>query len=291
MPHPNGPFSKNDWAGDERLMLITSLGNSRIKLIRKLKDRKTRQEEGVFLVEGLRLVTEAVQLKRKVLTIVFSRELLKSDKGLSLVDQQSKEGVEVLEVNGAVFESIASKENPQGIIAILNQVFVPLSGISMVENDLYVALEAVADPGNLGTILRTSDAVGAKGVILLDQSTDPYDPTSIRASMGAVLSQKLIKTTYQEFLNWKRAQDVPVVGTWDSGAVDYQAYHYPGRMVLLMGSERQGMSEPYKALCDAIVKVPMVGRSDSLNLAVATGVCLYEIYNQKRIPQPERGKK
>jgi TrmH family RNA methyltransferase len=272
-------------------MLITSLGNSRIKLIRKLKDRKTRQEEGVFLVEGLRLVTEAVQLKRKILTIVFSRELLKSDKGLSLVDQQSKEGVEVLEVNGAVFESIASKENPQGIIAILNQVFVPLSGLSMMENDLYVALEAVADPGNLGTILRTSDAVGAKGVILLDQSTDPYDPTSIRASMGAVFSQKLIKTTYQEFLNWKIAQDVPVVGTWDSGAVDYQAYHYPGRMVLLMGSERQGMSEPYKALCDAIVKVPMVGRSDSLNLAVATGVCLYEIYNQKRIPQPERGKK
>ena len=146
----------------------------------------------------------------------------------------------------------------------------------------WVALDSVADPGNLGTILRTHDAVGGQGVILLDQSTDPYDPSAMRASMGALFTQTLVKASFHEFADWKRQQASHVVGTSDKASTDYHAYQYPPSLVLLMGSERQGLQQQHLALCDEVVSIPMLGKSDSLNLAVAAAVVLYEILNQRR---------
>jgi RNA methyltransferase, TrmH family len=140
----------------------------------------------------------------------------------------------------------------------------------------------VADPGNLGTILRTNDAVGGRGVVLLDHSTDPYDPTAARASIGALFSQRLVKAGLDEFAEWKHRQSVPLVGTSGAAQADYQDYRYPQALVVLMGSEREGLDEKHLRLCDQVVRIPMVGRSDSLNLAVATAVVLYEVFNQKR---------
>ncbi|HTX78633.1 MAG TPA: RNA methyltransferase, partial [Longilinea sp.] len=148
------------------------------------------------------------------------------------------------------------------------------------DGDLYIALDAVQDPGNLGTILRTGDAVGGKGVILLDHSTDPFDPATVRGSMGAIFSQNLIKATLDEFGDWKKRNHCKVIGTSGAAEYNYHQYRFSTPMVLLMGSERQGLTENHIALCDDVVKIPMVGRSDSLNLAVATAVVLYEIFNQ-----------
>ena len=162
----------------------------------------------------------------------------------------------------------------------LEEIDFPLrSGVS---SSTWVALDSVADPGNLGTIMRTHDAVGGEGIILLDQSTDPYDPSAARASMGALFTQSLVKASFAQFREWKQQVGVPVIGTSDAAAVDYTAYRYPARMVLLMGSERQGLQDHHLALCDEVVSIPMAGRSDSLNLAVATAVVLYEIFNQRR---------
>ena len=147
---------------------------------------------------------------------------------------------------------------------------------------LWIALDSVADPGNLGTILRTSDAVGGKGIVLLDHSTDPYDPTAIRASMGAVFSQQLVRASLAEFARWKQHTPCAVIGTSDKAASDYQAVRYPAPLIVLMGSERQGLQEAHYQLCDDVVRIPMMGRSDSLNLAVATAVVLYEVFNQRR---------
>ncbi|HEX2979947.1 MAG TPA: RNA methyltransferase [Anaerolineaceae bacterium] len=146
----------------------------------------------------------------------------------------------------------------------------------------WVALDSVADPGNLGTILRTNDAVGGAGVILLDHSTDPYDVTAVRASMGAVFSQRLVRASLSEFAAWKQRHSVAVIGTSDAAKMDYHQTHYPSPMVLLMGSEREGLTPQHIAICDLMVAIPMVGRSDSLNLAVATAVVLYEMFNQGR---------
>jgi len=143
-------------------------------------------------------------------------------------------------------------------------------------------LDEVQDPGNLGTILRTSDAVGAQGIILLNHSTDPFDPAVVRASMGAIFSQIIVKSTFEEFSEWKTINQIPVVGTSGKADNEYRALNYPFPMVLLMGSERQGLSKEHYRICDEVVSIPMVGKSDSLNLAIATGVILYEIFYQKR---------
>jgi TrmH family RNA methyltransferase len=271
--------------------MITSLSNERIKTIRKLQDRKSRQESGLFYIEGLRIVAEALEQaaagRAKVDTLVVAPDLLKSSFGQQLVTEQRELGVPVLEVSSEVFERISLKEGPQGIAAVMQQQWQSVEETRLkvgqaLASHTWVALDSVADPGNLGTILRTHDAVGGQGVILLDQTTDPYDPSAVRGSMGALFTQALVRASFSEFARWKRQHGYPVVGTSDKAEMDYHQYRYPPELVLLMGSERQGLQEHHLALCDAVVSIPMLGKSDSLNLAVATAVVLYEILNQRR---------
>jgi RNA methyltransferase, TrmH family len=262
---------------------ITSTSNSRVKWMRKLvRDRKERQESGLFYIEGLRIVTEAVQMGAQIETLLVCLDLLESAHGRAMVAEQRSRGVPVLSVSADVFKSISLKDGPQGIAAFARQKWLPLDDLDVSGESWWVALDAVADPGNLGTIMRTNDAVGGQGIILLDHTTDPYDPTALRASMGAVFSQQIVRASFDEFARWKLANNMPLTGASGGGAADYQAVTYPKPMVLLMGSERQGLLEHHKNLCDAMVRIPMVGRSDSLNLAVATAVILYEIFNQQR---------
>jgi TrmH family RNA methyltransferase len=271
--------------------MITSLANERIRAIRKLQDRKTRQESGLFTIEGLRIVAEALEQAKagrvKVETLVVAPELLKSAFGRDLVAEQASSGVPILEVSGEVFERISLKEGPQGLVAVVRQRWLPLQEARLevdqaLASNTWVALDAIADPGNLGTILRTHDAVRGKGVILLDQSTDPFDPSAVRGSMGAVFTQSLVRASFDEFAAWKRRCGYPLIGTSDKATVDYHNHSYPPSFVLLMGSERQGLQQHHLALCDEVVRIPMLGKSDSLNLAVATAIVLYEILNQRR---------
>jgi TrmH family RNA methyltransferase len=146
----------------------------------------------------------------------------------------------------------------------------------------WVVLDGPQDPGNLGTIARTSDAVGAPGLILLGESADPYDPTALRASMGTMFSQHLVRASRPDFASWKRRQALTVVGTSGTAPTEYRSVEYRPPLLLLMGSERLGLSAEQQALCDLMVRIPMVGRSDSLNLAVATGLLLYEVFHQQR---------
>lgn len=262
--------------------MITSVSNEQIKQIRKLRDRKERQERGLFYIEGLRIVTEAVQQKAGIQTIIYAPELLSSAVGQEVVAQCRADQVPLLEVSAPVFQALALKDHPQGLAAVVRQAYGTLPEIVLQKGDLWVALDSVADPGNLGTIIRTADAVGAGGVILLDQSTDVYDPTALRASMGAIFTQKHVRASFAEFAAWVKAGNYGVVGTSDKAETDYHAYPYPDPLVLLMGSERQGLQAQHIELCQGLVSIPMLGRSDSLNLAVATGITLYEIYNRRR---------
>lgn len=262
--------------------MITSSANQAVKQIRKLHERKERQQTNLFFIEGLRIVGEAFERGWDVETLIIAPELLSSLFGQQLVQKFQSTGQNPLEVSADVFRSISAKDGPQGIGAVVRQQWFPLEQISLQENQLWVALDSIQDPGNLGTILRTLDAAGSQGVILLDQSTDPYDPSAVRGSMGAIFSQKLVKTSAKKFAEWKRFEGIPVVGTSDKAAGDYHLSVYPSRLVLLMGSERQGLQEHHMAMCDQVVRIPMVGHSDSLNLAIATALVVYEVYNHWR---------
>jgi TrmH family RNA methyltransferase len=263
-------------------MLITSASNPKIKAIRKLRERKERQQSGLFYIEGLRIVAEAVDEKAAFDTILAAPELLTSEFGQQLLAEQKKLGAPVMEVSADVFKSLALKDGPQGLAAVVQQTWHPLEQITLRSGHTWVVLDEVADPGNLGTIMRAHDATGGDGIILLDHSTDPYDPGCIRGSMGAVFTQKLVKASFAEFAAWKKRSDGFLVGTSDKAKQNYHTTHYPEKVLLLMGSERHGLQEHHIQLCDQLVSIPMVGKSDSLNLAVATAVVLYEVFNQRQ---------
>ena len=263
-------------------MIITSFANQKVKGIRKLEQKKFRQETGLFFIEGLRTVGEAVQVCAPIDSLVISPELLVSEFGQSLLNHPNVAEVGRIQISREVYESIAHKDGPQGIGALVHQAWRNLNSIQSSDGDLWVALDAVSDPGNLGTIMRTADAVGARGIILLGQFTDPYDPTAVKASMGAIFSLDLVQADWTAFRTWQADQKIALVGTSDSAKNDYHRATYPRPLVVLMGSERHGLSSEQQAVCDQMVYIPMSGRSDSLNLAVATGVMLYEIFNQYR---------
>lgn len=265
--------------------VISSLHNPRIKAIRALKARKERERTGLLFVEGIRIVLEAIALGATVETLVVAPDLLISHRARESVDAQRRLGLPCLEVSADVFasisRSISHKYGPWGFGAVVRQRWEPLASVRPQRGQCWVALDEVADPGNLGTILRTNDAVGGCGVILIGHGTDPYDPASVRASMGSIFAQRLVRATLDEFAAWRRAHRCTVIGTACEGAVDYRAVDYPDAVVLLMGSERHGLPPEQRALCDRLVTIPMSGHADSLNLGVATGIMLYEMLRQR----------
>lgn len=264
-------------------MIITSAANPTIKLIRKLKDRKNREESGLFFLEGPRIVIEAVAQHGVIERLIYCKALLRSESAIQAVEVAEKSGLDMLEVSPEVFSSFSVKDGPQGLAAIGRQKWYDLQEIPAVFSGLWLVLYQVADPGNLGTMLRSLDGMGGKGVILLDHCTDPYDPSSMRASMGAILTRKLVRATSEDFIHWTKKYEIPVIGTSDQANLGYRSFKYPQDMFLVMGSEREGLPQPLVNICDQIVSIPMVGKGDSLNLSVAASIILYEYLDQNPV--------
>jgi TrmH family RNA methyltransferase len=185
----------------------------------------------------------------------------------------------VIEVSDEVLGKICRRENPQMVVAAFRQRLGTLEGL--VPDGVWVALEGVKDPGNLGTIVRTVDSVGAKGVILLGETTDPFALEAVRATMGSLFHVPLVAASLAEFARWKQATGVKVWGTHLRGAVDYRTIAWPESCVVMMGNEQSGLDDAHAAVCDGLVKIPMAGKADSLNLAVATAVMLYEVRRER----------
>ncbi len=261
--------------------MITSSSNQQIKDIRHLKDRKFRDETNLFFIEGIRLVQDAMRKPQNIKTLVSCQELSRSEKAKEIIQNAQKFGVPVLEVGADVFKTLSEKDGPQGLAAVVKQDWAILQSKTELPGEWTVLIE-VADPGNLGTILRTSDATGGEGVILVGNCTDPFDSAAARASMGSIFSQKIVKAEKPVFIAWAKNNKLRITGTSDRAEVDYKDVTFSSESILLMGSERQGIPEDIKALCSVLVSIPMMGISDSLNLAVATSVMMYERFNQQR---------
>jgi TrmH family RNA methyltransferase len=276
----------------EFMIRITSVHNVRVKQISALQTRQERERTGLFFVEGVRTVLDALEAQATIELLVVAPEILKSETGAAAVDTLCRAGMSILEVSAEVFGRLACtaalKYGWQGLGAVVRQRWVALPTSHDDSTSYWVALDAIQDPGNLGTILRTCEATGATGVILLGSTTDPHDPQAVRASMGAVFSQRMVRASWEQFMEWKETSLIGVIGTSGSSVIDYRTVRYPSRMVLLMGSERRGLSVEQQQRCDAVVSIPMVGSVNSLNLGVATGIVLYEIFEQHRLGEHER---
>ncbi|MGQ5237250.1 TrmH family RNA methyltransferase [Brucella abortus] len=268
---------------------VTSLANPIVKDLRSLALKKFRDQQGVFLAEGLKLVIDALEQDWRIKTLVFA----KSGKGNKTVEQVAArtfaKGGLVLEVTEKVISAITRRDNPQMVAGVFEQQYHQLAGLKPKGNDVYVALDRVRDPGNLGTVIRTADAVGAKGVILIGDTTDPYSLETVRATMGSVFSVPLYRDSEADFLNWRKGFSGLVVGTHLKGAVDYRTIPYANKpIILIMGNEQQGLPDSLAGACDKLARIPQAGRADSLNLAIATGVMLYEI-RREALTLDERG--
>ncbi len=170
--------------------------------------------------------------------------------------------------------------------AVIRQQWTSLRGIQPVRNRLLLAVESIDSPGNLGTILRTAEATGVREVIVLGDGADPYEPAAIRASMGSLFSQRLVRCPVKEFTQWARASSLTIVGSSPAGLLDYRSFRTHGQCrwpaVLVVGSEKRGLTDQLAEACDFVVRIPMLGRGDSINAAVAAGILLYELFDQRR---------
>jgi TrmH family RNA methyltransferase len=257
--------------------LITSHRNARVKQARALKRRKERNRSGLFVVEGIRHVGEALEANAPLAYLIYAPDLLTSDFALELIISARGKEIPCHATTPEVFETMAGKEGPQGILAVAHQQWADLDSLSPKTTPWLVALVSPHDPGNLGTVLRTLDAVGARGLALLDGGVDPYHPTAVRASMGTVFWHPLLTATTAAFTDWVQAHGYQVYGTSAHGGVDYRAIDYHLPAVLLLGDEREGLTEEQREICTHMARLPMHGRATSLNLSVAAGVMLYTI--------------
>jgi TrmH family RNA methyltransferase len=263
--------------------LLTSLSNPLVKQARALRQKKARAESGLFLVEGIHHVGEAVEAGWDVQTILYAPDLLASDFARDLLARLANTNARTQPISAHVMESLADKDNPQGILALVSQraqslrhgSSQALTGQPVSEIFSGVALVSPQDPGNVGSILRTMDAVGAEALFLLDGGVDVYHPSVVRASMGALFWKPVVSASFDDFIPWARRGNFQLIGASAHAQTDYRAMKPSVPWILLLGSEQKGLSPEHLAACDLSMSLPMRGRASSLNLSVAAGVLLY----------------
>lgn len=256
---------------------ITGLSNPTVKSLRALRDTRLRKREGRFLAEGLRLLTDARESGLLPQTLVMAEGRDPHPLLAALEADVIAAGGEILEVSEAVLEKITGKENPQAVAGIFPEFDTALSRIDRESAPVWLVAQALRDPGNLGTMLRTGDAVGAGGLILIDDCADPFSVEAVRASMGAIFTQKVVRARWEDFIPWLRAGSGQLVAASLRDAVPYRGAPYQAPCFLMVGNESRGLPEEYELACDLRVTMPMRGRADSLNAAVAAAVLAYEV--------------
>ncbi|MGQ0533828.1 MAG: TrmH family RNA methyltransferase [Caulobacteraceae bacterium] len=257
---------------------ITSTSNPLIKTLKSLHLKKGRAETGLFLAEGARLSVEAADLGVWPEILVFSPAALGREQVRVLIEQAEARRVRTIETSESVLAQISKRDNPQTVIGAYKQQLAPLETL---DGDTIVALEGVRDPGNLGTILRTADSTGAGGVVLIGESCDPFSVEAVRASMGSLFAVKLARASFEDLLRFKQQRGAEMIGASLRGTAFDADRPAPARAIVLMGNEQSGLPPHTEAACDLLVRLPMRGRADSLNLAVATAVMLYDLWRRR----------
>jgi TrmH family RNA methyltransferase len=257
--------------------IIKSKQNSKVKLVRALHERKTRDAEKLFLVEGTFHVGTALENNAGFEYVLYSPAMLRGEFAKSLAAEFEKRNIPAFEVEREILEGLSEKENPQGMLAVVHQRPAPLNQFRLSASQLAVAAVAPQDPGNVGTMLRTIDAAGAAALILLDGGVDAWHPHAVRAGMGAHFTKSIVPATFAEFAGWAKEHSYPIIGSSAKAELDYRKAQYALPGVLLLGSEREGLTAAQQAACTQVVRLPMRGKVTSLNLSVAAGVLIYEI--------------
>ncbi len=255
---------------------VTSAANDAVKAIRALDLKKHRAQSGLFVAEGARTLIAALAAGAEIVAIAHLAAAAEEPAIARIRRELMVRGGLVLEVDRDALEKLSRRDNPQTIIGVVRQRWLALDAIDLRAASRFIALEEVRDPGNLGTILRTADALGAGAVILIGDCTDPFGVEAVRASMGSIFAVPLAATTREGYLAWRTDVGALVVGTHPDGAIDVRSVPWRDPTLLVMGNEQRGLSAPMAVACDVLARIPMRGEADSLNLAAATAITLFE---------------
>jgi RNA methyltransferase, TrmH family len=262
--------------------LISSAANPLAKRVRALAGRKHRRREGAFVVEGVQPVWQAVSSGAEIETLIVAPDLLRGSPALAMVAEQRARGTRVARLTRDLFERLSDRDGPSGLAAIVRWPVLALPDLAVGPDAVFVALHEIGNPGNLGTIIRTADAAGAAGVVLLGDTTDPFAPAAVKASMGALFSVPVAHAGVPgELFEWARARGVSVAATSAHAGSEHWSTSYPAPLALLLGSEGEGLPADLLEWGDLRVRIPMVGSADSLNLAVAAGILVYEVRRRR----------
>src|SRR5215469_700969 len=268
--------------------VISSAANPLVKRVRALADRKHRRRESAFVVQGIQPVWQAVEAGADIEVLIAAPDLLRHAGAAGMVAAQEAAGVRVARFSAEMFGRIADRDGPSGLAAIVRSAPVALADLPTGAGSLFAALYSPGNPGNVGTIIRTASATGCDGVILIGPSADQHDPVAVKASMGAIFTVPVAAaSSTAEFLDWARQGAVSVAATSAQGSVSCWEADLRPPLAVLLGSEGTGLPDDLLATADLRVAIPMTGTAESLNLAVAAGVLLYEVRRRTGLPSPD----
>jgi TrmH family RNA methyltransferase len=269
---------------EKKYPFVSNPRDPRFLALRSLQTPQGRSLSGLYIIEGIRHLSRA--LDHTVPESIFLDPSMLSISGQKLAWRLRKNRVPGIRLSHQLYRDLTLASDPQGIGAVLRQNWTTPNRLPVGRNTVWLAVESIESPGNLGTIIRTAEAAGATGLFVLGTDCDPYDPATIRATMGSLFSQKLIRCSPREFTDWARSNRVAIVASSPTGLMDYKTLRYRFPAVILIGSEKRGLSEQLLECADFVVRIPMQGGCDSINVAVATGVLLFEIASQRRRATP-----
>jgi RNA methyltransferase, TrmH family len=262
--------------------LIQDAKDPRFQHLRSLQNSRGRSRSGLYLIEGIRHVARAAEECAAIESVFITPSVLSNPFGQKLARKLRQSGVLCVQLAPQLYRDLTLAAEPQGIAAVVRQQWCSLNNMRPANGGLALAIESMDSPGNLGTIVRTAEAAGVTQIIFLGDGADPYEPAAIRSSMGSLFSHQLARSPANEFIHWAKRAGVSLVGSSPAGMLDYKGLRCRWPAILLIGSEKRGLSEQLTDACDFMVRIPMLGRCDSINAAVASGVLLYELFEQRR---------
>jgi TrmH family RNA methyltransferase len=262
-------------------VLISSYQNPKVKLISNLSDRRDREKLQLFLIEGYREVYRACLSHQKIKMVFFCPELFLGSNEMQILEKCKMMNIEIYRCTEKIFRSFSYRDRPDGLLAVAEQHHLRLSDLHYRAGSLYIIAEAIEKPGNLGTILRSSDAVGADAVIICDRCTDIHNPNVVRSSVGTLFTLPVIEATSSETLAWMKEKSVRILAATPHATIEYTKINMKDSIAIVVGTEQYGLSPQWMESADTQVKIPMRGFADSLNVAMATTVLMYEALRQR----------
>ena len=260
---------------------ITSLGNTRIKRANSLRNRAHRDKSGLMLIEGFREIARAQTNNHQLLELFFCNKLFRGANEADLLLTAKQQGAQLCACTEPVFSKLSYRDLPDGLLAIAPKVSHKLIDIKPLHNSIILVAESIEKPGNLGTMMRSADAAGAHVVIVCDGCTDINNPNVVRSSVGTLFSLPIIDASTEDVLKWLKKHNITTIAASPNAELVYTDCDFTGKIAFVVGAEQYGLSEPWYRAAHYIVKIPMIGQVDSLNVANAATLLLYEAVRQK----------